>query len=86
VERRPAIRDAVGVDVTRRRARAARWATAGVLPLAVLALLLAEPRLDLRWEDDAVHFWIVLAAGLVSVAVGYAVRESGMRRRTRASS
>jgi class 3 adenylate cyclase len=81
VERRPAIRDAVGVDVTRRRARAARWATAGVLPLAVLAFLLAEPRLDLRWEDDAVHFWIVLAAGLVSVAVGYAVRESGMRRR-----
>jgi class 3 adenylate cyclase len=57
------------------------WAAASVLPLAVLALLLGAPRLDVRWEDDAVHFWIVLSAALVSMGVGYAVRESGMRRR-----
>lgn len=52
-----------------------------MLPLAAVALLLAVPRLDLRWENDAVHFWLVLSAGLVSTALGYAVRESGMRRR-----
>jgi adenylate cyclase len=57
------------------------WAGAGTLPLVVLGVLLAAPHLDQRWENDPVHFWLVLAAGLVSTGFGYAVRQAALRRR-----
>jgi adenylate cyclase len=57
------------------------WAAAGAFPLVALGILLASPRLDLRWENDPAHFWMVLAAGVVSTALGYAVREAALRRR-----
>jgi adenylate cyclase len=57
------------------------WAGAGALPLVALGLLLGAPRLDLRWENDPAHFWIVLIAGLASIGLGYAVREAALRRR-----
>jgi adenylate cyclase len=64
-----------------RRSLVALWAAAGAFPLVALGILLASPRLDLRWENDPAHFWIVLAAGLASTGLGYGVREAALRRR-----
>ncbi|MGH3716426.1 MAG: adenylate/guanylate cyclase domain-containing protein [Micromonosporaceae bacterium] len=60
-------------------AGAGRWAArplvaaAVVLPLPLmgLALLMARPALDLRWEHHPSHFWLVLATATVSAALAY---------------
>jgi hypothetical protein len=36
------------------------------LPLLILGLFFWQPGLDVQWEDNPAHFWIVLAAALVS--------------------
>jgi adenylate cyclase len=60
--------------------RVAAWATAVVLPLAGLMLLLAVPDADVRWEHHPSHFWLVLFVALVSAAVGFAMGEDARRR------
>lgn len=40
------------------------------LPLAGLALLLAVPSLDIRWEHQPSHFWLVLAVAVANVVLG----------------
>ena len=55
-------------------ARAA-WAGLLALPLAALALLLARPRLDATWEHHPAHFWLVLVAALVNVALAFATSQ-----------
>jgi adenylate cyclase len=50
-------------------------------PLVLLAIVLARPALDGRWENDPAHFWLVLAAAALSVALGYAVSVAARRRR-----
>jgi adenylate cyclase len=52
-----------------------------VAPLAALGLLLARPELDATWENQPAHFWLVLAAALVNVALGVAIGEAARRRR-----
>ncbi len=52
---------------------AAALVAAVVLPVALLALVLARPGLDARWESHPAHFWLVLAAAAISTALGYAV-------------
>ena len=42
------------------------------LPLAGLALLVAQPSLDVRWEHHPSHFWLVLIAAGLNVALAYA--------------
>ncbi len=55
-------------------------ALALLLPLLGLALLLARPGLDLRWEHHPGHFWLVLVtAGLASV-LAYATGDAAARR------
>ena len=61
--------------------RLAPWAVALGLPLALVILLRSAPRLDARWEVDPVHFWIVLAAGVVNAGLAIAISEAGRRRR-----
>jgi class 3 adenylate cyclase len=61
--------------------RLAPWGIALALPLALLILLRAAPEIDARWEVDPVHFWIVLAAGVVNGALAVAISEAGRRRR-----
>lgn len=56
-------------------------AVALALPLALVILLRAAPALDVRWEQDPVHFWIVLAAGVANGALAVAISEAGRRRR-----
>ncbi len=49
------------------------WTLVGLLalPLIGLALLLAQPDLDLHWEHHPSHFWIVLITAAVSVVLAY---------------
>ena len=51
----------------------APWKLAGLLalPIAGLALLLAQPDLDLHWEHHPSHFWLVLVTASVSVVLAY---------------
>jgi class 3 adenylate cyclase len=59
-------------DVAPRRSavRGVVWTLHLVLPLAVLWLLLARPRLDVRWEHDLWHLVLVGGSALASVLVG----------------
>ncbi len=56
------------------------WAGAVALPLAGLALLLAAPGLDGRWEHHPSHFWLVLAAALTSVVLAVVTGDAARRR------
>ena len=61
----------------------ARWAVTGsalALPLAGLALLLAEPRLDLTWEHHPSHFWLVLGTAGVSAVLAYGTGAAAVQR------
>ena len=60
--------------------RLVAWAVCVALPLAGLALLLAAPELDERWEHHPSHFWLVLLVAVVSAAVGYAMDQAARRR------
>jgi adenylate cyclase len=62
--------------------RSIAWAAlAGLAPLGLLVLLLAAPDADRRWENQSAHFWLVLAAALLAVGLGYAVSTAARRRR-----
>ena len=50
------------------------------LPLGGLALLLAVPRLDLRWEHHPSHFWLVFLAAALNVVLGLVVSEAARQR------
>ncbi len=55
-------------------------AIAIVLPVAGLALLLARPELDAQWQHQPSHFWLVLLAAGLSVALALATNEAAGRR------
>ena len=61
----------------------APWLMAFVLPLplAGLALLLAQPPLDLEWQHHPSHFWLVLLTALFSVGLAYVTNVAADRRR-----
>ena len=50
------------------------------LPLAGLALLLARPEIDVRWEHHPSHFWLVLLTAALSVALALLTNEAASRR------
>ncbi|HSK15542.1 MAG TPA: adenylate/guanylate cyclase domain-containing protein [Gaiellaceae bacterium] len=60
--------------------RAALTAAALALPLAGLLLLLGVPRLDVAWEHQPAHFWLVLATAVVSFGLGLLMAEAAGRR------
>ena len=60
--------------------RPAVWAAVLALPLAGLFLLLGIPRLDLHWEHQSPHFWLVLASAITSFALGFLMGEAAARR------
>ena len=60
--------------------KAAGWGAVVVLPLVGLAALLAQPSLDLTWENHPAHFWLVVLVGAVSFALGLLVAEAAARR------
>jgi adenylate cyclase len=52
-----------------------------VVPLVLLAALHFASGVDYRWENHRAHFWLVLAAALVTFGLGYAVSATARRRR-----
>jgi len=56
--------------------------TAGLLavPLAGLFLLLGIPDLDVVWEHQPSHFWLVLVSALLSFLLGFLMAEAAARR------
>jgi class 3 adenylate cyclase len=57
------------------------WFAAAVVPAVLWVVMLAKPAADERWESHPAHFWLVLAAALASVGLGYAVLVAARRRR-----
>ncbi len=53
---------------------------AAVLPLVGLVLLLAAPALDIWWQHDPAHFWLVLVAGALNASLAYATGSAARRR------
>jgi class 3 adenylate cyclase len=47
------------------------WLLLLALPVLGLALLLAEPQLDVQWEHHPSHFWLVLLTAGVNVVLAY---------------
>lgn len=62
-------------------ARVALVAAILAVPLLGLWLLVARPALDLEWEHQPAHFWIVLAAGAINAALAWAVGSTARLRR-----
>jgi class 3 adenylate cyclase len=62
------------------KARLALWSTAVALPLCGLYVLLATPQLDVRWEQDPAHFWLILAVAVINFAIGGLMSEAARRR------
>lgn len=57
------------------------WLALAVLvPLALLAVLRRWPALDVLWDNNPAHFWLVLAAAAIAVALGFSVTEAARRR------
>ncbi len=52
-----------------------------VVGAAVLVLVLVHPAADGTWENHPAHFWLVLGAAAINVALGYAVGVAARRRR-----
>ncbi|WP_153395391.1 adenylate/guanylate cyclase domain-containing protein [Ornithinicoccus halotolerans] len=55
-------------------------AAALALPLVGLAVLLLRPQLDVTWQHHPAHFWIVLAAAVLSAALAYGTGTTAARR------
>jgi class 3 adenylate cyclase len=51
-----------------------------LIPLAGLALLRLQPRLDEQYQHDPVHFWLVLGAAVLSATVAYGTGSAASRR------
>lgn len=55
-------------------------AAAVLLPAAGFALLLAQPSLDVAWEDHPAHFWLVLGAAAVTAGLAHATGDAAEQR------
>jgi Adenylate cyclase, family 3 (some proteins contain HAMP domain) len=51
-----------------------------VIPLAGLVTLRSQPALDSKYEHDPAHFWLVLAAAVLSAIVAYGTGSAASRR------
>jgi class 3 adenylate cyclase len=57
-----------------------RWLAVLALPLLGLALLVAQPALDVEWRHQPSHFWLVLLVAALNVALAYLTNEAAVRR------
>ena len=62
------------------RVGAVALALALATPVVGLIVLLSVPSIDLHWDHQPSHFWIVLAASLISAVLGWSVGASARRR------
>ncbi|GGO60426.1 adenylate/guanylate cyclase domain-containing protein [Nonomuraea cavernae] len=56
------------------------WAIHLILPLAGLWLLLAQPQLNIRWQHNPSHFWMIITVAGVNVVLGTLISEASRRR------
>ena len=52
----------------------------GLAPMVVLAVVRLHPSLDVFWEDDAVHFWLVGGVGIAALVIALSISEAARRR------
>lgn len=62
------------------RVRFVVWALHLALPLLALWLLVAQPELDVRWEHQPSHFWLVMAVAAINVALAYQILRAARLR------
>ena len=62
------------------RGRAAAVALLLLLPMVGLALVLAVPEMDLVWEHQPSHFWLVFGVAIVNVVLGLLASEAARQR------
>ena len=60
--------------------RSALVAVALALPMLGLALLIAEPDLDVDWQHHPAHFWLVLGASALNFVLAYATGTAARQR------
>src|SRR5438045_3342036 len=68
------------VPVRRRRPGMLVWGLYVIAPMAGLWLLVTRPRLDLMWQHQPAHFWLVLTVAAVNVALAIVINEAARRR------
>src|SRR5205814_4492363 len=78
--RGPAAAYARMAPVAEQRVRIVAWTALVTLPLADLAILLAAPETDVRWENHPSHFWLVLGTSVATAILAYATGEVAARR------
>ncbi|CAN5116778.1 hypothetical protein BH20ACT13_BH20ACT13_10490 [soil metagenome] len=61
--------------------RTSSWLAVVLVPLALLVILLAWPKVDISWENQQAHFWLVLGAAVVATVLGWAISTAARRRR-----
>ncbi|SDL49007.1 Adenylate cyclase, class 3 [Nonomuraea maritima] len=57
------------------------WLIHLALPLLGLWLLLAQPSVNIFWQHNPSHFWMILVVAGISVVLGFQVSEASRRRR-----
>ncbi|MER7364540.1 adenylate/guanylate cyclase domain-containing protein [Nonomuraea wenchangensis] len=57
------------------------WAIHLVLPMLGLWLLLANDSVNIPWQHNPSHFWLIVAVAGVNVALGLMISEASRRRR-----
>jgi class 3 adenylate cyclase len=72
----PTMTSAARRTATRLSLRPLIWLFHLALPLAGLALLLTNPHLDVMWQDNLAHFWLVLGTAIISLAIAALVLRS----------
>ena len=72
-------RNAAEIDGARRRLSPVVL-VALTLPVLGLVLLLARPELDVRWQHQPSHFWLVLTTAALSVVLALGTNEAASRR------
>jgi adenylate cyclase len=60
--------------------RLGMWAAHLALPAAGLWLLLAQPSLDVRWQQPVVHFWLVGTGAAVNVGLAVVIDRAARHR------
>ncbi|OBJ50920.1 adenylate/guanylate cyclase domain-containing protein [Mycobacterium sp. 1423905.2] len=60
--------------------RTANWLMHLALPMLALWLLLAQPKVDLAWDNRVAHFVLVLSASAVSVGLGVSIGRAARAR------
>src|SRR5919108_479565 len=74
------VRDTLGGGQLAFGVVAGAFAVLLALPMAGLALVLAVPSMDLTWEHQPSHFWLVLGVAVLNVVLGLLANEAARQR------